>query len=227
MGPLSTRSVIARAAAALFLTVAAASAQGTDIYDAYSQWEVGGNIGYGFYHNGTISAGGAEATAGIRDHLVAGGVIGEDLYDHFSGELRYEFQGGFPFVSSGGVASDIRGQSHTITYDFLVHLKPRESRIRPFAAAGAGGKDYVILSPAPNPQPLAAIASLNNNDEWKFVVSLGGGVKIRLSSHVLARFDFRDYLTGFPKGQLAPAANGKAHGIFQQFTPMAGLSYIF
>lgn len=220
-----TRSVIARLAAVLFLTVAAA-AQGY-AQDTYSHWELGGDIGYGVYRNGTISANGATAAAGIRNGFAAGAVLGEDLYEHFSGELRYEYQDGHPFLSSGGVAREIQGQSHTITYEFLVHLKRRESRFRPFAAGGVGGKDYAISGSAPNPQPLPTIATLNNVDVWRFVVSAGGGVKVRLASHVLARFDFRDYITQFPKRQLAPAANGTARGIFQQFTPMFGLSYIF
>ena len=210
----------------LFLTVASSCAQ-TYVHDTHSQWEIGGDIGYGVYRNGTIFANGATATAGIRNRFAAGAVVGEDLYEHFGGELRYEYQDGHPFLSSGGVAKDIQGQSHTITYDLLIHLKPREERIRPFFAAGGGVKDYAIVGPAPSPQPLPAIAMLNNVNEWKFVVSLGGGVKVRVRSHVLARFDFRDYLTQFPKRQLAPAANGTARGIFQQFTPMFGLSYIF
>ncbi len=206
----------------LFLATAAAHAQAT-----YSRWEIGGDIGYGAYRNGTIFANGATATAGIRNGVAAGAVIGEDLYEHFSGEIRYEYQDGHPFLSSGSVSKDIQGQSHTITYDFLVHLTPRESRFRPFAAAGVGAKDYAITGPAQNPQPLPTIGTLNHVDQWRFVVSLGGGVKVRLMSHVLARFDFRDYLTQFPKRQLAPVANGTARGLFQQFTPMFGLSYIF
>jgi hypothetical protein len=48
-----------------------------------------------------------------------------------------------------------------------------------------------------------------------------------LTDHFLVRADFRDYLTQFPKRQISPAANGTARGIFQQFTPMAGVSYVF
>lgn len=217
-----TRNVIARIAAVLALTLGAGFAQET-----YSQWEFGGDIGYGVYRNGTIFSNGATATAGIRNRFAAGAVIGEDMYDYFSGEFRYQYQDGHPFLSSGGVAKDIQGQSHTLTYELVIHFKPRENKIRPFVAAGGGAKDYAIVGPAPAPQPLPAIATLNNVDEWKFVVSLGGGVKVRLREHVLARFDFRDYLTQFPKRQLQPAANGTARGIFQQFTPMFGLSYVF
>jgi opacity protein-like surface antigen len=209
----------------LLLVLLAAPALAQD--SESSQWELGADIGYGAYRNGSIFAPGGNATAGIRNRFTAGAVVCEDLYEHFSGEVRYQYQDGHPFLSSAGTAKDIQGQSHTFTYDLLVHLKPRAAKIRPFAAAGAGAKYYEINGPVPNPQPVPAIATLNHINEWKFVVSLGGGVKVRLTDHWMLRGGFRDYLTQFPKRQLAPAANGTARGIFQQFTPMFGVSYLF
>jgi len=194
---------------------------------AQDQYELGGDIGYGWYRNGTIFAPGGTADAGIRNRFAAGFVFGEDLYGHLSGEIRYEYHDGHPFLSTGGQAKDIQGQSHTLTYDLLFHFKDRAHKIRPFIAAGAGAKDYAIVGPEPSPQPFPTIATLNSVDEWKFVVSLGCGVKIRVQKHVLIRGDFRDYLSAFPKQQIAPAATGTARGIFQQFTPMFGVSYLF
>jgi hypothetical protein len=191
------------------------------------QYEIGADIGYGVYRDGTIYAPGGDARAGIRNRFAAGAVICEDLFDHVSGEVRYQYQDGHPFLSSGGAKQDIQGQSHTLTYDLLFHVKPPQNKIRPFFAAGGGAKYYEIVGPAPNPQPFPAIATLNAVNEWKFAPSLGGGVKIRLQEHLLIRADFRDYLTAFPKLQIAPAANGTARGIFEQFTPMFGVSYIF
>jgi hypothetical protein len=191
------------------------------------QFELGGSIGYGIYRNGTIFGPGTSAKAGIRDRFATGAVVGEDMYNYISGEFRYTYQDGHPFLSSGGVKSDIQGQSHALTYDFLFHLQPRNRRLRLFAAAGAGGKDYVIVGPAPFPQPLAPLATLTTRDEWKFTADFGGGVKFRLSKHAQARVDFRDYLTGFPKLQIAPTGSNTARGIFQQFTPLFGLSYLF
>jgi hypothetical protein len=202
----------------LLVTAAACVAQ---------EWDFGANIGYGIYRNGTIYAPGGDATAGIRNRFAAGATLCENLYDHVSGEFRYEYQDGHPFISSGGVAKDIQGQSHTLVYDVLFHFKPLEHRFRPFIAVGAGAKDYVIVGPAPFPQPLPSIATLNTANEWRFVASLGGGVKYRWRYHVILRADFRDFLTPFPKRQIAPAANGTARGIFQQFTPMFGIGYEF
>jgi hypothetical protein len=192
---------------------------------AAQEYELGGFFGYGVYRNGTVIGAGSKAEAGIRNRFTAGAVLGEDLYDYVSGEVRYVYHDGHPFLSAGSVKNDIQGQSHTITYDMLFHLKDRDHRFRPFVAAGAGAKDYVIAGPAPAVQSLAGIARLTTTDEWKFVVSVGGGVKYRLGTHFILRADFRDYLTTFPRHQILPAPNNTARGIFEQFTPMFGVSY--
>ena len=166
-------------------------------------------------------------TTGIRNRFAAGVVFGEDLFNHLSGEIRYLYHDGHAFLSSGGVKADMQGQSHTLTYDLLFHLKDREHRMRPFFAAGGGAKGYVVAGPAPFPQPIPNIASLVTVDEWKPVISLGGGVRFRLYKNIILRGDFRDYLTTFPRRQIVPAANGTARGIFQHFTPFFGVSYTF
>ncbi|HEY2012803.1 MAG TPA: hypothetical protein VGH38_04845 [Bryobacteraceae bacterium] len=194
---------------------------------AQPPYEIGGAIGYGFYRNGTIFGAGTTAEAGIRNRFAAGFVFGEDLYEYISGEVRYLYHDGHPFLASGNVKSDVQGQSHAIHYDLLFHLRPREGRLRPFAAAGVGMKDYVIAGPAPNPQALPNVASLTTFDQWKTLVTVGGGVKYRLYRNLILRGDFLDYLTAFPRRQIQPAANNTARGIFQQFTPLFGISYGF
>jgi hypothetical protein len=190
-------------------------------------YEIGGTIGYGVYRNGTIFGPGASVEAGIRNRFAAGFVVGEDLYQHFSGEIRYLYQDGHPFLATSGVKSDMQGQSHAFHYDLLFHPTPRDRRLRPFLAGGVGVKGYVVAGPAPNPQAVPKIASLVTQDEWKFLVTVGGGVKYRLYKNVVVRGDFLDYLTAFPRRQILPAANNTARGIFQQFTPMFGVSYSF
>jgi hypothetical protein len=44
---------------------------------------------------------------------------------------------------------------------------------------------------------------------------------------MLLRAEFRDYLTTFPRQQIVPAAHNTARGIFEQFTPLFGVSYTF
>jgi len=193
----------------------------------YGRWEVGGDIGYGIYRNGTIFSSAGTATAGIRNRFTAGAVVAEDLYEHFTGEIRYQYQDGHPFLATGSIAKDIQGQSHTLVYDALFQIKRRSSKIRPFIVAGVGGKYYATVGPPPVPQPIPAIAILTNVSQWKAVGSFGGGVKYHIGEHILLRGDFRDYVTGFPKSQLRPAPNATARGIFQQFTLMFGISAVF
>ena len=92
------------------------------------QFELGGSIGYGIYRDGTIFGPGTSAQAGIRNRFAAGAVFGENMYNCISGEIRYTYQDGHPFLASGGVKTDIQGQSHAVTYDLLFHLQPRPPR---------------------------------------------------------------------------------------------------
>ena len=46
-------------------------------------------------------------------------------------------------------------------------------------------------------------------------------------SAMLLRAEFRDYLTTFPRQEIVPALHNTARGIFEQFTPLFGVSYDF
>jgi len=195
---------------------------------AFAQrYELGADVGYGFYRNGSIYSSDGTAQAGIRNRFAAGVILGEDVSNYVSGEFRYLYQDGHPFLSAPGVKADIQGQSHALTGELLFHFKSRERRFRPFVTGGAGAKDYVIAGPEPFPQPIPQIASLIANDVWKVALTVGGGVKFRLREHVLLRGEFLDYLTTFPRQQIVPAPHNTARGIFEQFTPLFGVSYTF
>jgi len=195
---------------------------------AAQNWELGGSVGYGAYRSGTVfGSNGETATAEILNRFTAGAVIGEELYDFISGELRWTYQDGHAVLTAPGVREEMDAHSHAMTYDVLFHFRRREQRLRPFFAAGGGIKGYIANGPPPQQNPLAPVATLVERDEWKPVLDLGGGVEYRLTDRVQLRFDFRDYLTTFPKQQIVPATNSTARGIFQQFTPMFGVSYLF
>lgn len=191
------------------------------------QYEIGANVGYGFYRNGTIYSASETAQAGIRNRFAAGIILGDEFSNYVSAEFRYLYQDGHPFLQAPGVKSDIQGQSDALTVELLFHFKTREHRLRPFVAGGSGAKEYVIAGPEPFPQPIPQIASLTANDVWKVVFSVGGGVKLRLLPHMLLRAEFRDYLTTFPRQQIVPALHNTARGVFEQFTPLFGVSYTF
>jgi hypothetical protein len=187
--------------------------------------EVGALIGYGFYHNGTITTPNGTATAGISNGVAAGAILCEDLYEHLSGEVVYLYQNGHPFVSVNGARANASGGSHSIHYDLLVHIRSKESRWRPFFAGGLGAKYYGSSGPDLVVQPLSNVVVLTNRTQWEFLATIGGGLKYRMKHHVLLRAEFLDYLTPFPDRVFIPARGGTSRGIFQQFTPMVGVSY--
>lgn len=188
---------------------------------------VSGNVGYGWYNNGTIYSGTGTTQAGIRNRFAAGIDLGYDYTDYVSVQFSYLYHDGHPFLQAPGIRTDIQGQSHALTMEGLFHFKPRRERLRPFIAGGAGSKDYVIAGPEPFPQPIPQIASLTANDVWKVVFTVGGGVEYRLRPHLLLRAEFRDYITTFPRQQIVPAPHNTARGVFEQFTPLFAVGYEF
>jgi hypothetical protein len=195
---------------------------------AFAQpYEIGATVGYGVYRDGTIYSASGTAEAGIRNRFAAGILLADEFSNYVSAEFDYLYHDGHPFLQAPGVKSDIQGNSDALTCGLLFHFKPREHRWRPFLAGGTGAKEYVIAGPEPFPQPIPQIASLTANDVWKVTFSAGGGVKFRLLPHMLLRAEFRDYLTTFPRQQIVPAPHNTARGIFQQFTPLFGVSYTF
>src|ERR1051326_2459713 len=105
-------------------------------------WEMGVGLGYGVYHNGSIISSGGTADAGIKNRFTVTGYVTEDLFDPFSGEVRYVYHDGDTFLRSGSTQGIVQAQSHTLTYDALIHFKPRGARIRPYVAGGLGAKYY-------------------------------------------------------------------------------------
>jgi hypothetical protein len=191
------------------------------------QYEIGANVGYGIYRDGSIYSASGTLEAGIRNRFAAGIVLGDEVSKYVSAEFRYLYHDGHPFLQGLGVKADIQGQSDALTGELLFHFKTRGHRWRPFLAGGTGAKQYIIAGPEPFPQPIPQVASLTANDVWKVVFSAGGGVKFRLREHLLLRAEFRDYITTFPRTQIVPAPHNTARGIFEQFTPLFGVSYTF
>jgi hypothetical protein len=187
-------------------------------------WEIGAGAGYGIYRNASVWAPAGVVTAGVRNRFVVTAVLGEDRYPYVSGELRYTYQDGDPFLQAGSVKANVQGQSHAFHYDVLVHTRPDTEKLRPFVAVGAGAKLFHVSGPENPYQALSEVARLRANDELRPLITGGGGLKIRISDRILLRLEFRDYITPFPKQVIQPAPFGTARGILHQFTPMIGVS---
>jgi opacity protein-like surface antigen len=141
--------------------------------------------------------------------------------------LNFLYHDGHPFLQGPGVRVDIQGNSWALTSRLLFHFKDRTHKFRPFVTGGVGAKEYIIAGPEPFPQPIPQVGSLVDNDVWKVAFVVGGGVKYRIYPKVILRGEFLDYLTTFPRTQILPAPHNTARGIFEQFTPLFGVSYVF
>jgi opacity protein-like surface antigen len=191
------------------------------------QWELGAAAGFGAMRNATISNPSGSAAAGMDNRFAASVVLGQDLYQRLGGELRYTFRDDDLVLKSGGTKVNMDGESHLMQYDTLFYAVRKGSRIRPYAAAGAGirwfsgtGNEYVN-------QPLGNFALLTKTDEVKPLISVGGGVKVRVTSHLDVRLDFRDYISPFPEKLFVAAPGSKIRGWLNDFVPFAGVGWVF
>ncbi len=194
---------------------------------AQQQWEIGAAGGYGFYRNASIVAPSGTAEAGIRNRFALSGFIDQHMYEHLSGEFRYTFQDGDPFLEVNNTQTNVQGQSHAFAYELLLQALPREATIRPYLAGGLGVKWYVTTGPAALFQPLAPIGTITTQNDVKPLISAGGGVSIKVHPNVRVRLDFRDYITPFPKDLIRPTRSATARGFLHMFTPMLGVGFAF
>src|SRR5262249_40911065 len=143
------------------------------------------------------------------------------------GEARYTYRLDDLQVSSGSTKVRTSAQSHAIHFDVLIHAKSKESRVRPFLAAGAGVKLYRGTGAEPAFQPLNNLVVLSHNHEAQPLISVGGGVKFTVSRSVLFRLDFRDYATPVPTSLLATPPGSRIGGWLQDLVFLAGVSTVF
>jgi hypothetical protein len=191
------------------------------------QWELGGAGGYGWYVNPSISNPLGSAQAGFPPKATIGVVFGNNMYEYVGGELRYLFRFGGPELRSGGIQANMTGYTNLVTYDLLVHTRPRDVKLRPFFAAGAGIKVYTGTGIRSVDQPLLGFAVLTPSTQVEPAISAGGGLKYRLTKHAQARIDFRTYFSPLPNQIFRTHGSSSIHGWVYDLVPMAGISYVF
>lgn len=72
------------------------------------QYEIGADVGYGFYRDGSIYSSQGTAKAGIRNRFAAGIILGDDFSKYVSAEFNYLYHDGHPFLEAPGVRTDIQ-----------------------------------------------------------------------------------------------------------------------
>ena len=191
------------------------------------KWEIGVGAGGSFYTSQTVKSAIANADASLASGLALSAWLGNNSGRLMGGELRYDFENSDLQLKSGGTTVKFGAQTHAVHYDFLFHFTPRESKIRPFVAAGAGIKAFRGTGTEAAFQPLGNIADLTKTSQVKPLVSVGGGVKVALGPAIQIRLEAHDYLTPFPQNLISPASGAKVGGWLQDFVIMGGLSFTF
>ena len=190
-----------------------------------NEWEVGAIGGYGYAPHLTVSRGSASADTGIRAGGVVGVFAGEDMYEHWSGELRYLYRFDDLKLSSGSVkAPNFSAHTHIVTADFLGHFRPRTAHMRPFIAFGGGAKIMVGSGIESAAQPLGNFAALTATHETLPVADIGAGIKWNFRKNLRFRVEVRDYISPAPNKVIAPAPGASLGGVLNDFQGMAGLS---
>jgi Outer membrane protein beta-barrel domain len=189
--------------------------------------EIGGFGGYGWNVNPSLSNSLGSAVAGFTPKGAIGAVLGDDMYEYIGGEIRYTFQFGGPELRSGGYQVNMMGYTNLVTYDLLIHIRPKDDKLRPFVAGGAGIKVFSGTGIRSTDQPLSGFALLSPCTEVEPAISAGGGLKYRITKHAQLRLDFRTYFSPLPHRIFRTAELSLVHGWVYDFVPMVGISYLF
>jgi len=190
-----------------------------------NEWEVGAIGGYGYAPHLTVSNKTGSANTGIRHGAEVGVFAGEDMYNYWSGEVRYLYRFDNLKLSSGNIkAANFSAHTHIITADFLGHFRERGARMRPFIAFGGGAKVFVGTGIESAAQPLGNLAALTATRETVGMVDVGAGIKMNLRNHVRFRVEMRDYISPAPKNLIAPAPGASLRGILNDIQGLVGIS---
>jgi len=191
------------------------------------RWEVGGGAGGGFYSSQDINSPNGTASGKLETNIAGSAWLTNNGHNKWGGELRYDYGRGDFQLSQSSTKASFAGETHGIHYDVLRYFAPSESPVRPFVAVGGGVKVYRGTGTEVVFQPLSKIALLTKAQDLVPMVSVGGGLKFRISPRVTLRAEVHDYLTPFPKKVITPNVGAKVGGWcwLQDFVPMIGLSY--
>ena len=123
----------------------------------------------------------------LKDGFRFGFRVGLNPYRYLGAEFGYAYNR-TQLHLDGPPATDLGMAIHQGFADGLIHATKEGSRIRPFAAAGINFSNFV--------PPGSSGAS--GGGQTKFGFNYGAGVKVKVATNWLVRFDFRQYETGKP-----------------------------
>lgn len=188
-------------------------------------WEVGVGAGGGIYIPREVSLGSSSVDAKFKTNAAVSVWVGQNMGDRWGGELRYGYQLGDAQLKGGSTEASFGAESHTVDYSFLLYTADRDSKVRGFVSAGAGVKYYRGTGTEQITQPLSQYALLTKANDLTAVVSVGGGVKMKLGAHAWLRLDVHDYMSPFPKQVITPNVGANVSGWLHDFVPMVSISF--
>jgi len=191
------------------------------------KYEFGIAGGGSFYDSKTVTNPRGSADAGFNNGFALSVNLGNNMYSHVGGEVRYTYLQNEMKLSSGSSSATFGAQAHAIHYDFLIHATPTEATVRPYVAVGGGIKVYRGTGTEVAVQPLSSIALLTKTNEVQGMLSVGGGVKFRLTDRLMFRADVHDYITPFPKSVITPAQNSTVSGWLNNIVVTGGLTFTY
>jgi hypothetical protein len=195
---------------------------------AFAQkYEFGVHGGVSMYNKKTVTNSRGSADAGFKLGYAGGFTLGHNMYEHVGGEIRYTFLYNDMKVESGSTKATFGSQAHVIHYDFLIHAADTAAPIRPYVAIGAGFKQFRGTGTEQVFQPLSDIAILTKTTDLKPMVSVGGGVKVKLTDKIWLRLDAHDFLTEFPKNVITPAPGSSVSGWVNNIVGTGGITFTF
>lgn len=189
------------------------------------QWYLGATGGYGFSPTLTVKNSSGSASTGFENGFGAGAFFGADTSSNWGGEVRYLYRQSNLKLESGGTSTHFAANSNLVTGEILWHLRPRESSLRPFVAAGGGMRFLDGTGTESASQPLGEFAALTHTRETLPVGDVGVGVKANFNKSWQFRAEVHDYFGPAPNKVIAPAPGASLSGWLNDITASASIAY--
>ena len=189
------------------------------------RFEFGGGGGASFYNKLTVNSSRTSVDAGFKAGYGFSAYLGQ-LGNRLGGELRYTFASNQMELNGGGKSFAMSGRTQAIHYDLSFYFNDKKAKIRPYLLAGGGMKYYSGTGSTAVVQPFMATVVLTNTNEWKPLVTAGGGIRVVLNPKLHLRAEVLTYMTQAPTKVITPV-QGELSGWYFDIMPTINLSYVW
>jgi outer membrane protein W len=188
-------------------------------------WEFGGGAGIGLHTPKDAKRPTETASTKIKLGVSGAAWLSNNNSPRWGGEIRYTYQTGALQLKQGSTKVNFDAESHALHYDFQWHATDKGSASRPYIAAGGGVKVFRGTGAEQLTQPLSRFALLTKTQQMQGMLSIGAGIKTKLSDRWQFRLDVHDYITRYPTEVIAPNLGTQIGGWVHNIVPMVGLTW--